>query len=89
MLDLSAAFDTVEHSLLLEDLSAVGFEENVYKWYKSYLENRKVKVIVSNTESETRDKKKRCAPGKRPRPIAIWNLYNRTITNSKDTYGEI
>ena len=55
MLDLSAAFDTVEHKLLLEDLRAVGIEKNVYRWYKSYLENRKITVIISNTRSEIKN----------------------------------
>ena len=48
MLDLSAAFDTVDHMLLLEDLKAVGIEGEVYEWYKSYLRDRKVMVVVSN-----------------------------------------
>ena len=55
MPDLSAAFDTVEHKLLLEDLRAVGIEKNVYRWYKSYLENRKITVIISNTRSEIKN----------------------------------
>ena len=52
MLDLSATFDTVEHKFLLKDLRAVGIKDDVYRWYKSYLENRKVTVIISNKKSE-------------------------------------
>ena len=54
MLDLSAAFDIVDHKLLLEDLRAIGIKE-VYIWYKSYLENRTVTIVVSNTEPETKN----------------------------------
>ena len=59
MLDLSAAFDTVEHKLLLEDLRAVAIEKNVYRWYKSYLENRKnyshyLKYTIRNKKSNQR-----------------------------------
>ena len=55
MLDLSAAFDTVDHGILLEELKAVGIDEDVYRWYKSYPENRKVTVIISNAKSEIKN----------------------------------
>ena len=54
MLDLSAAFDTVEHDYLLEDLKNVGFDEDVLKWYESYLRNREVTVIIEKTRSVTK-----------------------------------
>lgn len=40
------------NSELREDLRAVGIEDDVHKWYKSYLENRKVTVVTSNVKSE-------------------------------------
>ena len=54
MLDLSAAFDTVDHKLLLQDLLSVGIDGIVYEWYKSYLEDRRVMVTISNTKSKTK-----------------------------------
>ena len=38
MLDLSAAFDTVDHGILLERLAGdFGFTGDVHNWYKTYL----------------------------------------------------
>ena len=45
-LDLSAAFDMVNHSLLLQKLSLYGFDKNSLQWMTSYLENRKQRVCI-------------------------------------------
>ena len=39
--DLSMAFDTVEHKLLLSKLEHLGFRNNAYKIIESYLTERK------------------------------------------------
>ena len=40
ILDLSAAFDLVNHSISLHKLALIGLEESALKWCKSYLEGR-------------------------------------------------
>ena len=52
LLDLSAAFDIVSHSLLLEKLKVYGFNENSIKWIKNYLNNRYQKVYIDGAYSE-------------------------------------
>ena len=40
-IDLSKAFDTVDHNMLLKKLSLYGIKNNNLKWFSSYLSNRK------------------------------------------------
>ena len=54
MLDLSAVFDTVVHEYLLSDLKFIGIDGSAYKWFESYLQNREVAVVVSQSKSDTR-----------------------------------
>ena len=43
-LDLSKAFDTINHDLLLAKLKAYGFSSNALKLMHDYLNNRKQQV---------------------------------------------
>ena len=52
LLDLSAAFDTVDHELLLHRLKArLGIGGTALAWFKSYLTNRTQEVMVGDTLS--------------------------------------
>ena len=55
MLDLSAAFDIVVHEYILSDLKFTGINGSAYRWFESYLQNREVTVVVSQSKSETRN----------------------------------
>ena len=52
-LDLSKAFDTLDHNILLHKLHHYGIREAPLKLLKSYLSNRQQFVEVNETRSET------------------------------------
>ena len=55
ILDLSAAFDTVDHDLLLEVLEKqYGIVGTARQWYTSYLKPRSFKVSIKGTTSQPR-----------------------------------
>ena len=51
-IDLSKAFDTVDHNILLEKLSMYGVKENNLKWFHSYLSNRKQYIEFQNGDKK-------------------------------------
>ena len=56
LLDLSAAFDTVNHSLLLSRLeNSFGITGTVLQWFHSYLCGRSQFVEINDTKSSVRD----------------------------------
>jgi exonuclease III len=85
-MDLSAAFDTVDHDILLEVLNRnFGISGSAMDWFKSYLSNRKMKVKVNNTESSLRSINSSVPQGSVAGPI-LYSVYASTlpsaITNS-------
>ena len=56
LLDLSAAFDTVNHSLLLSLLeNSFSITGTVLQWIHSYLSGRSQLVEINDTKSSARD----------------------------------
>ena len=52
-LDLSAAFDTLDHNLLLEILQTkFGISGQVLKWFKSYISSRQYRVEIGKSLSD-------------------------------------
>ena len=51
-IDLSKAFDTVDHNILLEKLSMYRVKGNNPKWFHSYLSNRKQYIEFQNDDKK-------------------------------------
>ena len=51
-MDLSKAFDTLNHNLLLAKLNAFGFSFNAIKFVQSYLSERFQRVNINNNFRE-------------------------------------
>ena len=53
-LDLSKAFDTVNHEILLKKLNFYGIRGTALDWLESYLTNRKQTVKINDVKSVPR-----------------------------------
>jgi hypothetical protein len=51
-LDFQKAFDTVNHTVLLNKLNTYGIRGTAYQWFEDYLKHRQQFVLFANTESK-------------------------------------
>ena len=51
MIDLSAAFDMVDHELLLKKLKLFGLDSSALRWVDSYLSSRYQSVCIDGCVS--------------------------------------
>ena len=50
-MDLSKAFDTIDHAILITKMEHYGIQNLEWQWFKSYLSDRKQYVEFNNTQS--------------------------------------
>ena len=74
MLDLSAAFETVDQDILPNDLFSSGIYGVVLKWFRTYIKNRKLRVCV-NESNDTLSDECLTKTGVPPRSISGTNLF--------------
>ena len=73
-MDLSKAFDSIPHNLLIAKLVAYGFEEKTLLYIYSYLENRKQCVKINNINGNFQTIKSGVPQGSIVGPI-LFNIF--------------
>ena len=76
LLDLSAAFDTVDHPTLLNRLKTrFGITGQAYNWIASYFENRKQSVVIGGCKSKEQVLTCKCATSVDSGPQILFGLW--------------
>lgn len=79
-IDLSKAFDMVNHDKLLKDLNETSLPTNLKRWFCCYLKGRQSQVNFRNARSSYRNVKAGVPQGAVTSPI-LFNFYLRHLPN--------
>jgi len=87
LLDLSAAFDTVNHARLLTRLqNTFGIQGMALQWFQSYLSNRSQFVSINNKNSSVRDLSIGVPQGSVLGPV-LYSLYTAPLADVIKSFG--
>ena len=86
LLDLFAAFDTVDHQLLLSDFFDCGVEGTALSFLESYLENREQCVAVGESRSEPTTLQYGISQGSVLGPV-LFTVYTGTLAFLLEAHG--
>ena len=86
LLDLSTAFDTVDHQLLLSDFSDCGVEGTALSLLESYLENREHCVAIGESRSEPTTLQYGVPQGSVLGPV-LFTVYTATLAFLLEAHG--
>lgn len=86
LLDLSAAFDTVNHERLLARLRETGIVGMAWEWLRSYLKDRRQAVFLSPFKSAFSNTPCGVPQGSAISPI-LFNIYLRPLVDIIKSYG--
>ena len=86
LLDLSAAFDTIDHDLLMHDLYSFGIRGDAYLLLQSYLAGRFQRVVIGQSLSEPKALQFGVPQGSILGPL-LFILYTTSLADLLDAHG--
>jgi hypothetical protein len=87
LLDLSAAFDTVDHTILLTTLlNQYGICGTALSWFRDYLANRTQSVVINNSSSDNVDLVFGVPQGSVLGPV-LFVMYSRPLSTLIDSHA--
>ena len=88
-IDLSKAFDTVDHSLLMNRLYSIGFDKSACSWFQNYLSGRHQCVKAGKARSDLLQLTKGVPQGSILGPVLFTIYINDIILPLKDCQAHL
>ena len=81
MVDLSKAFDSVDHTQLIDELQKIGCDRDSLRWFSSYLDGRVQRVKSGNTTTPWKPVNKGVPQGSALSPL-LFNILMRQLPSA-------
>ena len=88
LLDMSSAFDTLDHNVLIHRLSAIGITGIALNWFTSYITNRSSSVRINTHSSPSRSLTHGVPQGSVLGPL-LFNIYLLPMFDIFTNYPDI
>jgi len=87
LLDLSAAFDTLDHTILLQRLQTFfGIRGTALAWFQSYLSQRTQEVVISDEQSDPASLQYGVPQGSVLGPV-LYSMYTAPLSKEVQSHG--